>query len=128
MALRVGDRVEEQARSTTRAGRAGVIQTVVHGDPSPRYSIRWDDGRETVYTPAAGSLHLQSSAGGRQPRRRAAGKAPARKTARTATAKAAGKPAAKTVGKATGKTAGRATGKSAGKTARAGKPAARKSR
>jgi hypothetical protein len=104
MALRVGDRVEQQARSTTRGGRAGVIRTVVHGEPSPRYVIRWDDGRETVYTPAAGSLHLQSSGGRRQPRKRAAGKAPAKKTA------------------------GKATAKSATKTAQARKPSSRKSR
>jgi hypothetical protein len=56
VALRVGDRVEEQAQSTERGGRAGVIREVVRGDPAPRYRIRWDDGRESVYTPAAGSL------------------------------------------------------------------------
>lgn len=37
--------------------RVGVIEDVVHGDPSPRYRICWDDGHETMYTPAAGSLH-----------------------------------------------------------------------
>ena len=39
MALRVGDRVEEQAQSTERRGRAGVIREVVRGDPAPRYRI-----------------------------------------------------------------------------------------
>ncbi len=57
MALQVGDRVEEQARSTERATRTGMIEAVIRGDPSPRYRIRWDDGHESVYTPAAGSLH-----------------------------------------------------------------------
>jgi hypothetical protein len=57
VALHVGDKVEEQARSTERATRTGMIEEVVHGDPSPRYRIRWDDGHESVYTPAAGSLH-----------------------------------------------------------------------
>ena len=57
MALQVGDKVEEQARSTERASRTGVIEEVVRGDPSPRYRIRWDDGHESVYAPAAGSLH-----------------------------------------------------------------------
>lgn len=56
MALRVGDRVKEQASSTERRGRAGVIHQVVRGDPAPRYRIRWDDGRESLYTPAAGCL------------------------------------------------------------------------
>jgi hypothetical protein len=57
VALQVGDNVEEQARSTERASRTGTIEEVVHCDPSPRYRIRWDDGHESVYTPAAGSLH-----------------------------------------------------------------------
>jgi hypothetical protein len=56
MALRVGDRVEEQAPSTERHGRAGVVREVVRGDPAPRYRIRWDDGHESLYTPAAGCL------------------------------------------------------------------------
>jgi hypothetical protein len=62
VALQVGDKVEEQARSTERATRTGTIEEVVHGDPSPRYRIRWDDGHESVYTPAAGSLHKLSAA------------------------------------------------------------------
>jgi hypothetical protein len=62
MALRVGDRVEEQARSTERAARAGVIREVVHEDPKPRYRIRWDDGHESVYTPAAGCLNRMPGA------------------------------------------------------------------
>jgi hypothetical protein len=57
VALQVGDKVEEQARTTQLAGRTGVIEDVVRGDPAPRYRIRWDDGHESVYTPAAGSLH-----------------------------------------------------------------------
>jgi hypothetical protein len=95
MALRVGDRVVEQARSTARPGRAGVIRTVVHGDPAPRYQIRWDDGHETVYTPAAGSLHRESAAAPARRRtsaktsgKRAAGKAPGKAPAgRSRTAK-----------------------------------------
>jgi len=62
MALQVGDKVEEQARSTERATRIGKIEEVIHGDPSPRYRIRWDDGHESVYTPAAGSLHKLTAA------------------------------------------------------------------
>jgi hypothetical protein len=58
--LQVGDKVEEQARSTERPARMGVIEEVVHDDPSPRYRIRWDDGHESVYTPGAGALHKLS--------------------------------------------------------------------
>ncbi len=56
MALKVADLVEQQARSTERRSRTGTIKEVLRGDPSPRYRIRWDDGHESVYTPAAGAL------------------------------------------------------------------------
>jgi translation initiation factor IF-1 len=54
--LKVGDRVEVEAESTDRPPRTGVIEEVVREAPSARYRIRWDDGHESIYTPAAGSL------------------------------------------------------------------------
>jgi Domain of unknown function (DUF1918) len=54
--LLVGDRVEEQVRSTAQSARAGVIEEVLRADPRPRYRIHWDDGHESNYTPAAGCL------------------------------------------------------------------------
>ena len=56
MQLKVGDRIEVESESTERPARTGVIEEVVREAPSPRYRIRWDDGRESIYTPAAGSL------------------------------------------------------------------------
>jgi Domain of unknown function (DUF1918) len=56
MTLKVGDRVEELTRSTQRPARTGVIREIVRQDPLARYRIAWDDGRETVYAPAAGGL------------------------------------------------------------------------
>jgi Domain of unknown function (DUF1918) len=56
MDLKAGDRVKVESESTERPGRTGVIEKVVHGPPSPRYLIKWDDGRESIYTPAAGAL------------------------------------------------------------------------
>jgi hypothetical protein len=41
---------------THRSARSGV-SPCSRGDPFPRYRIRWDDGHESVYAPAAGSLH-----------------------------------------------------------------------
>ena len=55
MALKTGERVIAESERATEHGRAGVIEEVVREDP-PRYRIRWDDGHESVYTPAAGSL------------------------------------------------------------------------
>jgi hypothetical protein len=56
MELKAGDRVKVETESTERPPRTGVIEEVVHGPPSPRYRIKWDDGHESIYTPAAGAL------------------------------------------------------------------------
>ena len=56
MAFEVGTTVVTQAKSTTRGSRPGVIEEVLRGDPAPRYRVRWDDGRESIYTPASGQL------------------------------------------------------------------------
>jgi len=57
VAVQAGDRIEEQARSTEHPAKTGTVEEVIHDDPSPRYRIRWDDGHESVFSPAAGSLH-----------------------------------------------------------------------
>jgi hypothetical protein len=62
MHLKVGDRIEAESESTDRPPRTGVIEEVVREAPSPRYRIRWDDGHETIYTPAAGALRAVESA------------------------------------------------------------------
>jgi hypothetical protein len=63
MRLKAGDRVEAESESTERPPRTGVIEEVVREEPSPRYRIRWDDGRESIYTPAAGALRGAMPAG-----------------------------------------------------------------
>jgi hypothetical protein len=56
MAFSSGDRVLAEAESTGRAARRGVVEEVVRDEPHPRYRIRWDDGHESIYTPADGAL------------------------------------------------------------------------
>ena len=56
MQLKIGDRVEVESESTDRPPRTGVIEEVVREAPSRRYRIRWDDGHQSIYTPAAGAL------------------------------------------------------------------------
>jgi hypothetical protein len=58
MTFQVGDRVVVEAESTERRPRAGTIREVVREQP-PRYRIEWDDGHESIYTPAAGALHAE---------------------------------------------------------------------
>lgn len=56
MAFAVGKRVVTESESTDRRPRSGVVEEVLRGDPSPRYRIRWDDGHESIDTPASGAL------------------------------------------------------------------------
>jgi len=63
MRCKAGDRVVAESESTDRAPRRGEVLEVVREEPHPRYRIRWDDGHETVYTPAAGSLRLEDRVG-----------------------------------------------------------------
>jgi uncharacterized protein DUF1918 len=59
MVFEVGSRVVVESESTSRQPRPGVVEEVLRGDPSPRYRIRWDDGHESVYTPASGALRAE---------------------------------------------------------------------
>jgi Domain of unknown function (DUF1918) len=63
VAFSPGDHVLAEAESTERAPRRGVIEEVVRDDPHPRYRIRWQDGHESVYTPADGALRRDQTAG-----------------------------------------------------------------
>jgi hypothetical protein len=54
--LSVGDRVETESKSVERPPRRGVIEEVIGDEASPRYRIRWDDGHESILTPASGDL------------------------------------------------------------------------
>jgi hypothetical protein len=56
MEFKSGDRVRVESESTERPPRTGVVEEVVQGTADPRYRIRWDDGHESIYTPAAGAL------------------------------------------------------------------------
>ena len=63
MTFQVGDRVVTETESTERRPRAGTVREVVREQP-PRYRIEWDDGHESIYTPAAGALHAERSYAG----------------------------------------------------------------
>jgi hypothetical protein len=59
MAYAVGKRVIAESESIDRRPRSGVVEEVLRGDPSPRYRIRWDDGHESIYTPASGAVRSE---------------------------------------------------------------------
>jgi Domain of unknown function (DUF1918) len=56
MDLDVGDRVTAESESTERSPRTGTVEERLGNGSTPRYRIRWDDGHESIYTPAAGAL------------------------------------------------------------------------
>jgi hypothetical protein len=58
MSANVEDRVVVEAERTTHAARHGVIEEILQEEP-PRFRVHWDDGHESILTPAAGSLHVQ---------------------------------------------------------------------
>ena len=60
MTFKVGDRVVAESESTERRPRAGTVREVLREQPA-RYRIEWDDGHESIYTPAAGALHPERS-------------------------------------------------------------------
>jgi hypothetical protein len=62
MEFKVGDRVKVESESLQRPPRTGVIAEVMHEAASPRYRITWDDGHESIYTPASGALALAEPA------------------------------------------------------------------
>lgn len=67
MDLEIGDRVAAESESTERAPRHGTVEERLGDSRSPRYRIRWDDGHESIYTPAAGALHRLHDAERKRP-------------------------------------------------------------
>jgi hypothetical protein len=52
--LKIGDTVALESQRTGQPAQTGVVQAI-HGR---LIDVRWDDGRETSFIPAAGSLHV----------------------------------------------------------------------
>jgi hypothetical protein len=63
MTFKVGDRVVAESESTDRRPRGGTVREIVREQPA-RYRIEWDDGHESIYTPAAGALRAERDGAG----------------------------------------------------------------
>jgi hypothetical protein len=55
---KVGDRVVVEAERTSQVARQGVIEEVLQEQPL-RCRIHWDDGHESILSPAAGALRVE---------------------------------------------------------------------
>jgi len=58
MATASGKRIVVESEKVGTPDREGEILEVVEGEMGVRYRVRWDDGRETSFRPAAGSVRI----------------------------------------------------------------------
>lgn len=61
MKAKVGATIVVEAERATQTARRGVIEEVLQEDP-PRYRVQWDDGRESIFSPASGVAQIQKKA------------------------------------------------------------------
>jgi hypothetical protein len=54
----VEDRIVVESERAAQSARAGVIEEVLSQDP-PRYRVRWDDGRTSIFVPSAGVARIE---------------------------------------------------------------------
>jgi hypothetical protein len=55
---KIGDRVVVETERASQTARHGVIEEIVQEEP-PRFRVQWDDGHESILTPAAGALRVE---------------------------------------------------------------------
>ena len=58
MVGKVGDRIVIESEKVGQSARGGEILEVIEGQLGVRYSVRWDDGHESTFRPAAGSATI----------------------------------------------------------------------
>lgn len=61
MKAQVGATIIVESERTTQPQRRGVIEEVLGEDPA-RYRVRWEDGHESVFAPAAGAARIEEPA------------------------------------------------------------------
>lgn len=55
---RVGDTIIVESERAAQSARTGTIEEVLQEQPG-RYRVRWDDGHESIVTPAAGAARIE---------------------------------------------------------------------
>jgi hypothetical protein len=54
----VGDTIIVESERAASAARKGEIEEVLQKQP-PRYQVRWEDGRTSIFSPAAGVARIE---------------------------------------------------------------------
>jgi Domain of unknown function (DUF1918) len=67
MAARAGNRIVVESERVGQLEREGEILEVMQSDLTVRYRVRWNDGRETILSPAGGSVRVLSGSPTRTP-------------------------------------------------------------
>jgi hypothetical protein len=58
MKANVGDRITVESERVAQPPRRGVVEEVIQEEPQ-RLRVRWDDGHESIFTPAAGAARIE---------------------------------------------------------------------
>jgi hypothetical protein len=61
VSVHVGDRIRIESERAGQSGRAGLIEEVLSEQPQ-RLRVRWDDGRISIFAPAAGAARVEPAA------------------------------------------------------------------
>ena len=59
----VGAVIVVESERTSGSQRRGVIEEVLAVEP-PRFRVRWDDGKETIFAPSAGAAVIEPAKAG----------------------------------------------------------------
>ena len=58
MEAHIGDSIVVESERVGQPAHTGVIEDVLQQQP-PRYRVRWEDGHESIVTPAAGAARIK---------------------------------------------------------------------
>lgn len=58
MEAKPGDHILVETEAVGQSERGGEILEVIEGSTTITYRVRWDDGRESLFTPAAGAMRI----------------------------------------------------------------------
>ena len=68
MTVHAGDKIRIESERASQSGRTGLIEEVLSEQPQ-RLRVRWDDGRTSIFAPAAGVARFEPAASPRTRKR-----------------------------------------------------------
>ena len=65
MSVHKGDSIVFESEKVGQSAPRGVIEEVLREQP-PRFRVRWEDGHESIVSPAAGAALIEKKSGRRR--------------------------------------------------------------